>query len=667
MSAPSAGAGGATGAAANGTGETGADMTRSGATAAGAPAATKADERRRWPVWVLAGGALAAVAGVFLSLYAAHPIRVPVGYDTPKYVWRARLVAAHGMAALDGVPSGVAVSADRPGYPVLISLWSATLGASPLRLAMVFPAATAVMIACGGAAFARTCLLRPALQAPLFALAVGASPLVAAMAGGHADSLLLSIVALGAAVAVLAAAAAERTIVAGALLVGSGADIHWNFAAVVVALLGAVALALVPESLRARREGTRWTRTPSARIAGAVAGGAAVGAAALLLAPGAPAVPGLSRHGFLVKLRQVLPYTWWPMTATAAAVGATAVAADGRRDRRPFRALVLLLVWALTAVVAVVALEAGAAAPAHRVLEFALAIPILAAAGVLAAAIGLARFGRTHASAVARLAASAIVAAAAVGTVAAATHTWHAIGPSIGDAELREIRTAAAYVDAQPPAKSVIFLLDTGSTRQDVDAVLADHWIRLSVDPDHIASTTMYLGDLDRLRAGEKTVRGEERFDRASSRFWSGTRRVLDRDPAIVVLSTLDRSYPAGGAEIAPGVAVVEGAATPVAEADLPRRPGLPLLLLITMGVVGLTAGVGSGWARALLPAGHRGWLSPAMGLAMLVLGGTLVDRLGLRLHGAAAIGVVALLAGAGWLTAVASDRHAPARAGHAG
>jgi hypothetical protein len=61
---------------------------------------------------------------------------------------------------------------------------------------MVLPAAAAVMIACGAAAFARRSLLRPAWQAPIFALAVGASPLVALMAGGHADNLVLAVVAM---------------------------------------------------------------------------------------------------------------------------------------------------------------------------------------------------------------------------------------------------------------------------------------------------------------------------------------------------------------------------------------------------------------------------------------------------------------------------------------
>jgi len=622
----------------------------------------------RWPAWALATATLVAVAGVFLSLYVLHQLRVPVGYDTPKYVWRARLVADQGMAALSSVPHGVAVTADRPGYPVLVDLWSAALGASPFRLAMVFPAVASVLIAAGAAGFARACLLRPAWQAPLFGLAAGASPLVALMAGGHADNLLLSVVALGAAVAVLLAADGRRTVVAAALLLGSGAAIHWTFTALLGALLAALGLALVPESVRARRGGTPWVRTPSGRALGAVAGGAAVGAGALALAPASPALPGLSRHGFLIKLRQALPDTWWPVVAPAAAVGVAALAADRRASRMPRRALIFLVLWSATPVLAVAALEAGASAPAHRVLEFALALPLLAAAGVIAAAEGLAGTGRARSRAgraggrrPAGLAlGTLLVAAAAAGTVAASVSAWRGTQPTIDDPELRQVRTAAAYVDGLPQGRPAILLVDTGTFRPDVDAILADHWMLLSVDTDRIATVAVYVGDYDRLLADRPTVRGEERFDRGSSRFYSGTRALAPRNPVVIALSTLDRSFPKlaaarPGSEIAPGVAVLRGPLPPgrFASASIPGRPSVFLLALLTLGAVGLTTAVGSGWSVALLPPGVRVPVAPALGVAVLVLGGTTADRAGIRLHGLAALAVLGALAAGGWVAAL--------------
>ncbi|MFL5796948.1 MAG: hypothetical protein ACJ77A_03325 [Actinomycetota bacterium] len=625
----------------------------------------------RWQARALAAAMLVAVAGVFLSLYVFHHLRVPVGYDTPKYVWRARLVADRGMAALSSVPHGVSVTADRPGYPVLVDLWSAALGASPFRLAMVFPAVAAVMIAAGAAGFARACLRRPAWQAPLFGLAVGASPLVALMAGGHADSLLLSVVAVGAAVAVLLAADGRRTMVAAALLLGSGAVIHWSFAALLGVLLAALGIAVVPESLRARRAGTPWARTPAVRALGAVAGGAAVGAAALALAPASPSFPGLSRHGFLTKLHQALPDTWWPVAAPAAAVGVAAVAGDPRPSRMPSRALVFLVLWAATPVLAVAALEAGASAPAHRVLEFALALPLLAAAGVIAAAGGLARAGRARGRGGPRRAGLALgtllVAAGAAGTVAASASAWWKTQPTIDEAELRQVRAAAAYVDGLPEGRPAILLVDTGTFRPDVDAILADHWIRLSVDTDRIATVAVYVGDYGRLLADRPTLRGQERFDRGSSRFWSGTRDLARRDPAVIALSSLDRSFPRlaaarPGSEIAPGVAVLRGPlpAGPFAAPSIPGPPSVFLLALLTLGSVGLTTAVGSGWSAALLPPRVRLPVAPALGVAVLVLGGTAADRAGVRLHGLAALGVVGALAAGGWI-AIAL-RGSPAR-----
>jgi hypothetical protein len=612
----------------------------------------------RWPAWALAAVALAAVAGVFLSLYALHPLRVPVGYDTPKYVWRARLVADQGMAALSSVPRGVAVTPDRPGYPVLVDLWSATLGASPVRLAMVFPAVAAVLIAAGAAGFARACLARPAWQAPLFALAVGASPLVALMAGGHADNLLLSVVAVAAAVAVLLAADGRRTIVAAAVLLGSGAAIHWTFAALAAALLGALALALIPESVRARNAGTPWTRTPAARALGAVAGGAAVGAGALALTGAAPMVPGFSRHGFLTKLRQALPHTWWPVAGGAALAGTVSLTGGREGSRGVRRALVFLVLWAATPVLAVVELEAGGSAPAHRILEFALALPLLAAAGVIAAAEGLGRVG-TPRSGIRRAGLSlgaVILAAAAAGTVVVAASTWRGTQPTIDDPELRQVRTAAAYVDGLPAGRPAIFLIDTGTRRPDVDATLADHWIRLSVDTDRIANVAVYVGDFDRLLAGEPTVRGQVRFDRGSSRFWSGTQALADRDPAVIALSTLDRSFERlaaalPGSEIAPGVAVLRGPA-PVRGFVAPPLPGRPAwfaLALLTLGAVALTTAAGAGWSVALVPRGVRLPLAPAFGVAVLVLGGTAADRVGIRLNGIGAVAVLVVLAAGGW------------------
>jgi hypothetical protein len=247
-----------------------------------------------------------------------------------------------------------------------------------------------------------------------------------------------------------------------------------------------------------------------------------------------------------------------------------------------------------------------------------------------------------------------------VATVVNSARAWGTTSPTITDAELRQIRTAAVYVDAQPPGRPVVVLLDPADNRPDVDAVLADHWTRLSVDADHIAATAIYVGDLDRYLAGEPTIRGDSRFDLASRRFVTGVRPLLARDPSVITLSTLNRTFgqlagARAGSVVAPGVAVIRGPLPqrPIAAAALPGRPSWVLLALLIAGGVGLAAAAGSGWARWLLPPGVRAWLAPALGVAVLVLAGTAADRLGIRLHGVGAIAVVGAVAGAGWLGAV--------------
>jgi hypothetical protein len=60
-----------------------------------------------------------------------------------------------------------------------------------------------------------------------------------------------------------------------------------------------------------------------------------------------------------------------------------------------------------------------------------------------------------------------------------------------------------------------------------------------------------------------------------------------------------------------------------------------------------------------LLPAGTRAWLSPALGVAALVLVGTAADRFGFRLQGPDAVALVVVATAAGWVAAFATGRRA--------
>src|SRR5207249_4239846 len=114
-------------------------------------------------------------------------------------------------------------------------------------------------------------------------------------------------------------------------------------------------------------------------------------------------------------------------------------------------------------------------------------------------------------------------------------------------------------------------------------------------------------------------------------------------------------------APVAPGVAVVRG---PIPRGGVPVAPPpgrfpFGLLALLAGGMVATMAAAGSGWAAALLSRGVRLALSPALGVAALVITGTVADRAGIRLHGSAAVAVAVLPTVAGWVVAGAV-RHRP-------
>src|SRR5437588_3021399 len=276
-----------------------------------------------------AAAALAAagiVAGLFLSLYTSHHYAFPVGYDTPKYIWRANLVEAQGPQALaNSAQPPLHVNADRPGYPLLVALLHATTGAKPFDLTFVIPAVVAVVIALAAGAFAVRVLHEPPWSFAVYAVTVGASVNVALIAIGYADPLLASAALLAAATTAVLAASGEQTYWATVLLVAGAAIVHWNFAVFFLLILIGLAVLLVPESIEARRTGLGVFATPAGRLGAAVGGSALAGVAALLLGPAAPKGPSLGAPEFTDKIHRDVPqYRFWA-TGPAAAVGAASL------------------------------------------------------------------------------------------------------------------------------------------------------------------------------------------------------------------------------------------------------------------------------------------------------------------------------------------------------
>ena len=121
---------------------------------------------------------------------------------------------------------------------------------------------------------------------------------------------------------------------------------------------------------------------------------------------------------------------------------------------------------------------------------------------------------------------------------------------------------------------------------------------------------------------------------------------LLPLRPVALVLSSYNPLYAVEAARhpdwlVAPGVLAPNGPrpAAPVAQPPIPTGPTtVPQGVVLGAGTLVALTLIGVGWAAALLPAGVRPFealaLSPAFGVAFLLLAGVAWDAFGLRLTG---------------------------------
>lgn len=608
-------------------------------------------------------GSAVAVGVVYAWPLVARKLSAPVGYDTPKYLWRTNLVAAKGIASLAGsAPVPFQVNADRPGLPTLWSVLSSWLHVSPVRVGLVFPVAMAVCIGLAAAAVAGAGLKLPRWAGPVFVLATGASINVARMAAaGYDDNLLVTGAVLAA--AVLAVLAAEgRPAAAGAVaLLVTGFLIHWLFALLVAALLGAVALLLLRRSLRARASGTPLLQTGSGRLAVVLGSAGVLGAAALAsLAAGQPRSPKLPGESFSLKLSRDVPRYGFPALAPGMALGAAAGVRTSPSRPRTMEALIVL--WAATAGVAVALLLLGAPVPAHRFMAFAMGMPLLFAVAVVA----LVAFLRSRARVIG-LVAGLIAAVAMLGaSTVVAFRGWDEAKPWMLRTEVVQAATTGAYLERAGGDQPVVFVVNQRGSPLSTTS-LAFHVIRSGLPADVIPRTFVYLGDPERLLRGEPTLdRRIPSFDKASRTHFAAVRPLLAEGPIVMVLQAFHHGYRAivkahPDWEIAPGVAVVQGPRP----TGIRPAPGLPAPLTggrmaaLAAAFVLALAAAGGGWAFVLVPASNRDRvaLAPAIGIAAIVLPGVVAGRLGFGAGSGLVSGAVLVFAAAGWALALALAR----------
>ena len=615
---------------------------------------------RRLPLAVGLAACVAVPSLLFLARYAVSGTGVaPAGSDTSQHVWRSEVVAGLGLEALpafEGRAQALNTNADRPGLPLVLSTLSAVTRADPRDLVYVLPAVAAAAIALAAAALVGAIPEVPGWGIALTGVATGASVHVALAANGYLDQLLVEPLLLLAAAGALRAAAGGPGRALGAAGLLASWLVHWQFALLFTVLLGILALASLPASLRDRRQGRSLAETASGRVGTTAGAGAGLGIAALLLGtPGIPRAPiGLSRDSVERHLSAQLPGYRLPAAAAAAVVGGAWLTADAKNQSRR-RAAWLLVPWALVPAVAALVSLADRTVPVPRALSFALAIPLLGAVGLVAAVIWVrGRFGS-----VATIVAAVVAVAALVFSVTFAWETWRTREPWSEARALAEFHSLGRYLtDADRPA---IVVVDEPRTEGDFGTVRVMRRIRAEL-PAHLAvGTTIYLGDPELLVEGQPTLRPEVvGFDEVARETWRVARSLLSKDPTIVIL----RSHLTGFARAVDThpewrtngwMAVVSGPPPPAARPVAPERPSAAFLAAWWASSLAVIALVGAGWVVRFGDGSLalRLALAPAAGVVALVLAGLLVERLGVRTGGAGGIVMGIVVAAAGAISAV--------------
>jgi hypothetical protein len=622
------------------------------------------DAIRPWAASLLivaiAGG---TILGLFLWVYRARGLETPIGWDNVEYVWRTRLAQDVGIRNVpDAVPPRMVVKEGRPAYLAVSSTLSSLEGVEVLHLAVVLPAVMAAALGLAAAAFLRMAVRVPRWAVIPSAVAIGVSMNVVLMYQyGYLDNLMAAAVLMAAAIAMVASVEERGAIVPATVLLGAVGVIHGAFLAVVLASVAVTAAIYLPASYRQWRTGyQKLLDTPSARLGEVALGAGIVAGATLFATVSNPPSPRLNRGELAKKLREDIPRYRLPVLLPLVGIGAVAVAsADRERGGRTRFVLTFLLAWSGITLGGYLAYRfTSLPIPANRLLLFALALPLLALIGVFALG-GM--VGRSS-----KRVAAAIVVAGVAGMVLLSEWEWAHTPPYVDPVKYREAAAADAYLRAvgTPIGTPVVFIVDDqGSLPAATIPFMRDH-ILGAISTDRIARTFVYVGSPENYLAGQPTLSGQQQYDQVSKRFFSRLRHTYDQNPVVLIGSSFNVTHYHSWADPRPesvyrdqGISVVRGPLPPsqsIEPVDPVGNPGVTKIALLSTGTLALLAIVGLGWAVALL----RRWLgrlellavAPAVGVAALVFGGLIIDRVGVRLSGVPGALTPLIVAGAGWL-----------------
>ena len=622
-----------------------------------------------------------------LGVYAVKRYPMPIGYDTPRYLFQTNLVAEFGLAHVPRVlPPPTRSLATRTGFPVVVLTLSRSLSVSTFKMAATVPAAAATAIALAAGTLVSWAFRRGHWVFATVSVFVGTSTIVVRLFAPetYTDNLLASSILVAALIPILSAIRDGPGLVCGIVLVGLAGVIHPQFFALFAAILGLTALLYLPGSWRAwRHRGVEILRTPSVRLGLVVGAASAITAGGFLAAlRSRPVGPRQTRFELAKKLRTDLPLYRFPLTVPLAVLGAVGLGAAGtgrtwgpegdtsrRQSDERFAARFLLALsaaWGIVTVAGLIAYQLGTGTAAHRLLSFLIPLPILMVLGLLWVGAALAsRLGR-----------SVGVAAVVVGVVAFAFLGYRDLYVNLPSqrgiefldvGKVRDAAAAQAYlerarIDADAP---VVFVVDDRGPNPLSFVPEMAYMIRSVLPADRILQAYLYVGDPENYLAGRPTYRAIPRtYNTNARRFWPAVQRLLPRHPVALLLASYNQAYRRfvathPGTVVAPNVALLSGPKLP---APL-RRPSFPTGPrgaiqggLVAVGTIAALALIGLGWAMAGLPLTLRPFevlaLSPSVGIAALTAGGIVIDALGFRLHGVAGGLTPVLVAAGGALTA---------------
>ena len=624
----------------------------------------------------------AVFAAFYTGLYFVKRYRFPIGWDTARYLFHTNFIAERGFGteipALFPLARGV--TANRPGFPVLALTLSNLFGTVPFRVAAEIPIAGAIATALAIGAFASSAIGLKRWEVVVVTVVAAVSvPVIRLLAPEtYTDNLLAAAICMAALIPVMAAVQRGTSFVPAAVLLGVAGIVHPSSFGVVAAALGITALAYAPSSWRSWRSGTvPLLSTPSGRLGAVVSGSGILAAVGVFgLSPSGPTVRGLFRKELEKKLGEDLRLYRLPLRLPLAGLGAASIASSAAaestvRSRLRFT-LVLSIAWAAVAAVGIALFYLGRHAPAHRFLGLFLPLPFLVGLGILA-------LGRILTSRIA-VAAGVIGVLLVTGALAFVGYRdFYVTIPQergvrwMDRGKVADALTAARYLDmvGVPETSPVVYVIDDHGPNPRISLSQQAYVIAANLPPERTEQAHFYVGDPERYLEGKPTYRpGNPAYNVMSALLWRDIRPLFPKRPVALTLAAYNPQYLETVEEhpelrTINNTMVLNGPPPPrrTLRLSLPRSGPLRILAFqfATLLVLGLAV---VGWAIALMPRGVRSReafaVAPAFGIAFIVLAGLVVDRLGIRLTGLAAIATPLLVATVGWVLGARRFLRAP-------